>query len=47
MQDLVISASATCYQRERWSRSGVQRARKFSWDRTAQETISTYETLLG
>jgi len=41
------AAAAMIGQRERWSRSGVQRARKFSWDRTAQETISTYETLLG
>ncbi len=41
------AAASMIGQRERWSRSGLQRARKFSWDRTALETISTYESLLG
>jgi glycosyltransferase involved in cell wall biosynthesis len=33
-------------QRERWSRVGLEWARKFSWDRAARETISAYESLL-
>ena len=41
------AAASMIGQRERWSRSGLQRARKFSWDRTAQETISTYENVLA
>ena len=41
------AAAAMIGQRERWSTSGLQRARKFSWDRTARDTISTYESLLG
>jgi glycosyltransferase involved in cell wall biosynthesis len=41
------AAAAMIGQRERWSRSGLQRARKFNWDRTAQETISTYENVLA
>lgn len=34
-------------ERERWSRSGLRRARQFSWDRAARATISVYESLLG
>ncbi|HYU63721.1 MAG TPA: glycosyltransferase family 1 protein [Verrucomicrobiae bacterium] len=30
---------------DRWKRAGVQRARKFSWDQTARETITAYESL--
>jgi len=41
------AAAAMIGQRERWSRSGLQRARKFTWDRSAQETISTYESLVA
>lgn len=33
-------------QRERWGRAGLQQARKFSWDRAAKDTISTYQSLL-
>ena len=33
-------------QRERWSKAGLARARKFSWDKVARETISVYESLL-
>lgn len=33
-------------ERERWSRAGVARARKFSWDRVARETASVYESLV-
>ena len=32
-------------QRERWSRTGVARARQFSWDKAARETASVYESL--
>jgi glycosyltransferase involved in cell wall biosynthesis len=46
-QALGAAAAAMIGQRERWSRSGVQRARTFSWDRTARETISTYESLVA
>ena len=31
---------------ERWRRAGLQRARQFSWDRAARETISAYNSLL-
>ena len=31
---------------ERWRRAGLERARKFSWDRTARETIKAYEDVL-
>jgi glycosyltransferase involved in cell wall biosynthesis len=34
-------------ERERWSRAGIQRARRFSWDRAAREVISAYESLLA
>jgi glycosyltransferase involved in cell wall biosynthesis len=40
------AAAAMIGQRERWSKAGLQRARKFSWGRTARETISTYESVL-
>ena len=39
------AAAAMVGERERWSRAGLQRARKFSWDRTARETIAVYESL--
>jgi len=41
------AALALTGERDRWSRAGLQRARKFSWDRTARETISVYESLLA
>jgi glycosyltransferase involved in cell wall biosynthesis len=41
------AAAAMIGQRERWSRAGLQRARKFSWERVAKETISVYEALLA
>jgi glycosyltransferase involved in cell wall biosynthesis len=31
---------------ERWRRAGLQRAKKFSWSKAAQDTISVYEALL-
>jgi len=40
-------AAATMIEdRERWSRMGMRRARKFSWDRTALETIAVYQGLV-
>jgi glycosyltransferase involved in cell wall biosynthesis len=41
------AAATMLGQRERWSKAGLQRARRFSWDRTARETISVYENLLA
>ena len=32
--------------RERWKRTGLQRAKRFTWRQTASETISAYESLL-
>jgi glycosyltransferase involved in cell wall biosynthesis len=40
------AAVAMIQERERWSRAGIQRARRFSWDRAAREVISAYESLL-
>jgi glycosyltransferase involved in cell wall biosynthesis len=31
---------------EPWRRAGLRRARQFSWDRAARETISAYESVL-
>ncbi len=33
--------------RDRWKRAGLQRAKKFSWTKTAKATIAAYESLLG
>ena len=41
------AAAAMLGQRERWSKAGLRRARQFSWDRTARETISVYETCVA
>jgi glycosyltransferase involved in cell wall biosynthesis len=41
------AAVAMIRERERWSRAGIQRARRFSWDRAAREVISAYESLLA
>jgi len=41
------AVTAIMGRRERWSRAGLNRARKFSWDRVAMETISVYEALLA
>src|ERR1700694_5036159 len=30
---------------DRWRRAGLQRAKKFSWGKTARDTISVYESL--
>jgi glycosyltransferase involved in cell wall biosynthesis len=40
------AAVAMIQERERWSRAGIHRARRFSWDRAAREVISAYESLL-
>jgi glycosyltransferase involved in cell wall biosynthesis len=41
------AAAAMIRQPDRWRRAGLQQARKFSWDRTARETISAYQSLLA
>ena len=41
------AAAAMMGDRERWSKAGLRRARRFSWDRAARETISVYEKLLA
>ena len=40
------AAAAMISSPEHWRRAGVQQAKKFSWDKTARETISAYESLL-
>ena len=40
------AAAAMVLLRERWSRSGLRQARKFSWDRAARETIAVYDSLM-
>src|SRR3989441_3529326 len=40
------AAAAMIREPERWKRAGLQRAKKFSWDSTARETISAYESVL-
>jgi glycosyltransferase involved in cell wall biosynthesis len=40
------AAAAVIREPDRWRRAGLQQARKFSWDRTARETISVYESVL-
>jgi glycosyltransferase involved in cell wall biosynthesis len=40
------AAAAMIRAPDRWRRAGLQQARKFSWDRTARETISAYESVL-
>ncbi|HSS60981.1 MAG TPA: glycosyltransferase family 1 protein [Candidatus Limnocylindrales bacterium] len=39
------AVAAMVDQRQRWSRAGLERARKFSWDRAARDTITAYESL--
>ena len=41
------AAAAMIREPDRWRRAGLQQARKFSWDRTARETISAYQSLLA
>jgi glycosyltransferase involved in cell wall biosynthesis len=40
------AAAAMIREPERWRRAGLQQARKFSWETTARETISAYESVL-
>jgi glycosyltransferase involved in cell wall biosynthesis len=40
------AAAAMIRDPERWRRAGIQRARQFSWDKAARQTISAYESLL-
>jgi len=40
------AAAAMIRDPDRWRREGLQQARKFSWDSTARETISAYESVL-
>jgi len=40
------AAAAMIRDPDRWRRAGLQQARKFSWDSTARETISAYESVL-
>src|SRR5262245_48399746 len=40
------AAAAMVSEPDRWRRAGVQQARKFSWDKTARETISAYQSLV-
>ena len=40
------AAAAMIRDPDRWRRAGLQQARKFSWDTTARETISAYESVL-
>ena len=43
---LGVAAAGMVAERERWRRAGLQRARKFSWDTAARETIAVYESLV-
>jgi glycosyltransferase involved in cell wall biosynthesis len=43
---LGLAAAGMVGERQRWSRAGLQHARKFSWDRAARETIAVYESLV-
>ena len=38
------AAAAMVSSPDRWRRAGIEQARKFSWDKTARETISAYES---
>ena len=40
------AAAAMIRDPDRWRRAGLQQARKFSWDSTARDTISAYESVL-
>jgi glycosyltransferase involved in cell wall biosynthesis len=40
------AAAAMVDERDRWSRAGLEQARKFSWDKAARETITAYESVL-
>jgi len=40
------AAAALCAEPDRWRRAGLERAKAFSWRKTAERTISAYETVL-
>lgn len=41
------AAAAAVEDPEPWRKAGLQRARRFSWDKTARETVDAYESLLA
>jgi glycosyltransferase involved in cell wall biosynthesis len=41
------AAASMSGESERWRRAGLERAKAFSWRRTARETIAVYESVLG
>jgi glycosyltransferase involved in cell wall biosynthesis len=41
------AAASMSAEPERWRRAGLERAKAFSWRRTARETIAVYESVLG
>jgi glycosyltransferase involved in cell wall biosynthesis len=41
------AAASMSAEPERWRRAGLERAKAFSWRRTARETIAAYEAVLG
>jgi len=40
------AAAAMLTERDRWRKAGLERARTFTWKKTAQQTIAAYESLL-
>ena len=43
---LGLAAVEMMRDRDRWKRAGLKRAKKFSWEQTARDTISAYESLI-
>jgi glycosyltransferase involved in cell wall biosynthesis len=41
------AAASMSAEPERWRRAGLERAKAFSWRKTARETIAAYESVLG
>jgi glycosyltransferase involved in cell wall biosynthesis len=41
------AAAGMCAEPERWRRAGLERAKAFSWRKTARATIAAYESVLG
>jgi len=39
------AARAVLSNRKRWSKAGLERARRFSWEKAARETVSVYEAV--
>jgi glycosyltransferase involved in cell wall biosynthesis len=40
------AAAAMIREPDRWKRAGIQRARQFSWDKAARQTITAYESVV-